>query len=287
MLNHGHRCINEFEVHEQSWNREPSKVIRTLQTIVQTPNWHGSTKVDVDDINETIAKLQCPVSAFGRQVLKFVLPRARRAVGTRESGKSTALRLLDHLRQGFWLLADLMVEEGRMPDADLLFYFSWPEVGRLLKTRSARLIARAQKRRRLQAKLEKLEFPMLQRGHPVPIPAQEEDCAATTLTAVGAPVSHGTAKGTARVVKTLESACTIQAGDILVVKTTDVGWSPYFPLISGLVTEMGGIVSHGAVVAREYGIPCVVNVKRATSLFKSGDKVLLNGKTGTCEKLDE
>ena len=61
-----------------------------------------------------------------------------------------------------------------------------------------------------------------------------------------------------------------QPGDILVVNYTDVGWSPYFPLISGLVTEIGGLLSHGAVVAREYGLPCIVNVRKATSLLKTG-----------------
>lgn len=61
-----------------------------------------------------------------------------------------------------------------------------------------------------------------------------------------------------------------QAGDILVVVFTDVGWTPYFPLIAGLVTELGGLLSHGAVVAREYGIPCVVNVPGATVKISNG-----------------
>lgn len=61
-----------------------------------------------------------------------------------------------------------------------------------------------------------------------------------------------------------------QKGDILIVRTTDVGWSPYFPLISGLVTEIGGLISHGATVAREFGLPCIVGAKRATQVFKSG-----------------
>ena len=66
-----------------------------------------------------------------------------------------------------------------------------------------------------------------------------------------------------------------QPGDILVVNYTDVGWSPYFPLISGLVTEIGGLLSHGAVVAREYGLPCIVNVQKATSLLKTGECTFL------------
>ena len=64
--------------------------------------------------------------------------------------------------------------------------------------------------------------------------------------------------------------CVSQAGDVLIVNCTDVGWSPYFPLVAGLVTEIGGLISHGAVVAREYGIPCVVNIPDATVIIQNG-----------------
>ena len=62
-------------------------------------------------------------------------------------------------------------------------------------------------------------------------------------------------------------------GDILITVSTDIGWSPYFPLLGGVATELGGLISHGAVVAREYGLPCVVGVEGATSIFKNGDFV--------------
>ena len=65
-----------------------------------------------------------------------------------------------------------------------------------------------------------------------------------------------------------------QAGDVLVVNCTDVGWSPYFSLITGLVTEIGGLISHGAVVAREYGIPCIVSVTDATTRIQNGTLLL-------------
>lgn len=74
-------------------------------------------------------------------------------------------------------------------------------------------------------------------------------------------------------------------GDVLICRYTDVGWSPYFPLISGLVTEMGGLLSHGAVVARECGIPCIVNTPAATDMLQTGDMVILNGTEGTLDKI--
>jgi len=84
----------------------------------------------------------------------------------------------------------------------------------------------------------------------------------------------------------LAEAQNIQANDILITYSTDIGWSPYFPLLSGVVTEIGGIVSHGAVVAREYGLPCIVGAHNATGLFKSGDRVHLDGGKGILKRLE-
>ncbi|EEC18249.1 conserved hypothetical protein, partial [Ixodes scapularis] len=69
--------------------------------------------------------------------------------------------------------------------------------------------------------------------------------------------------------------------DILITNATDIGWSPYFPLLAGIVTEIGGLLSHGAVIAREYGLPCIVGVENATDIFVSGDTILLDATRGT------
>jgi pyruvate,water dikinase len=133
------------------------------------------------------------------------------------------------------------------------------------------------------------KYPRIFRGHPKPIEEVEFDGSTvhnSSLKLTGLPVSQGEVRGKARVVTSLDEASEIQHGEILIVPYTDIGWSPYFPMISGLVTEIGGIISHGAVIAREYGVPCVVKIPRATVLFKSGDLILLNGTVGTVEKLN-
>lgn len=73
------------------------------------------------------------------------------------------------------------------------------------------------------------------------------------------------------VITDLSEAKCIQYGDILITHCTDIGWSPYFPLLGGIVTELGGLISHGAVVAREYGLPCIVGAKHATHIFETGN----------------
>ena len=87
--------------------------------------------------------------------------------------------------------------------------------------------------------------------------------------------------------ETIEEAVNIQQGDILLTYSTDIGWSPYFPLISGIVTEIGGTTSHGAVIAREFGIPCLIAVENVCQYFKTGDIAYLDTKSGTIVKVKE
>jgi pyruvate,water dikinase len=113
-------------------------------------------------------------------------------------------------------------------------------------------------------------------------PADEVE--AEGLTGVGA--SRGTARGVARVVPDLARLSEVQAGDILIANNIDPGWTPVFPLLSGLVTETGGILSHGAILAREYGIPTVTGVTDAMRVIPSGATVEVDGNRGVVEVVE-
>jgi pyruvate,water dikinase len=101
----------------------------------------------------------------------------------------------------------------------------------------------------------------------------------------GLPVSMGKIEGKVKIINSLDDARRLEAGDIMIASYTDVGWTPYFSIIGGLVTEIGSALSHGAVVAREYGIPAVVSVRGAKKAFKDGDMVILDGDKGTIRKI--
>ncbi|MDQ6732440.1 MAG: PEP-utilizing enzyme, partial [Actinomycetota bacterium] len=101
---------------------------------------------------------------------------------------------------------------------------------------------------------------------------------------VGLPVSGGTIDGRARVVLDMEEA-DLEAGDILVTAYTDPSWTPLFVTIKGLVTEVGGLMTHGAVIAREYGLPTVVGVEHATQLIQDGQQIRVHGTDGYVEIL--
>ncbi|HEV2353456.1 MAG TPA: PEP-utilizing enzyme, partial [Puia sp.] len=100
----------------------------------------------------------------------------------------------------------------------------------------------------------------------------------------GLPVSSGVVEGRARVIRQIEDA-SLREGDILVTVFTDPGWTPAFVSIKGLVTEVGGLMTHGAVIAREYGLPAVVGVLDATRLIRDGQRIRVNGTEGYIEVL--
>jgi pyruvate,water dikinase len=101
---------------------------------------------------------------------------------------------------------------------------------------------------------------------------------------VGLPVSAGTIEGRARIIMDMAQA-NLEAGDILVTSYTDPSWTPLFVAINGLVTEVGGLMTHGAVIAREYGLPAVVGVEKATQLIQDGQRIRVHGTEGYVEIL--
>ena len=101
---------------------------------------------------------------------------------------------------------------------------------------------------------------------------------------VGLPVSAGTIEGRARVILDMAEA-DLEAGDILVTAYTDPSWTPAFVTVKGLVTEVGGLMTHGAVIAREYGLPAVVGVEQATQLIQDGQRIRVHGTDGYVEIL--
>ncbi|GFW64651.1 putative phosphoenolpyruvate synthase [Trichonephila clavipes] len=285
---HGHRCIKETDVRSITWGMNPKQLVKLLQNLA------AATKEDItkkDDSQDIFSQLRVPLNFMSKCFLKFVVPQCRRGIRGREAGKSLTMKCFDNWRKGYLRLGKQMVSEGRLPDADLIFFLRLDEIKDLLNTRSPNIISRANHRRKLFPILNKYKFPEIMKGLPKPINAEEESMDSqefiADLTMKGTPVSQGIAKGFARVAVALEEAAHLKPGEILITYSTDIAWSPYFPIISGVVTELGGLISHGAVVSREYGIPCIVGLHGATRKFNTGDYVLLDGKKGILQRLPQ
>ncbi|KAL3865732.1 hypothetical protein ACJMK2_043092 [Sinanodonta woodiana] len=281
---HGHRCVSEADFLEKSWAMDPTKLIRSLKTLIQL----GHVDVDLksEDIGEMVENLKSPLTRFQKFMFRTVLiTLARRGVAKREWGKSLAIKMGDVLKQAYWKLADLLVQECRLPEPELLFFLTHTEIRTLIRTRSPELVRKSRKRRNVFQILTHYNFKKVHFDIPVPLSIESDHKRTSTFEAKGMAVSRGVVTGRACVIKEIGEMGLIQKGDILVCLFTDVGWTPYFPVLAGLVTEIGGLLSHGAVVAREYGLPCVVCMTDATKLFRTGDFVRLNATDGTLCKI--
>ncbi|KFM60872.1 putative phosphoenolpyruvate synthase, partial [Stegodyphus mimosarum] len=286
LVRHGHRCLGEYDIYSISWGSDPKSLVKLLQNLAVNVSQDFSKKRS-DNLNEMLSQLSIPLGFFSRFMMRLVLPMSRRGVQNRELAKSMCIKTIDEWRKAFRYLAKLLVLEGRIPEEDILFFMTLDEIKELLDTRSPKILARAAQRQRRYPVLNKYILPEIMKGVPKPINLIETPVTPTdeTFMMKGVPVSQGVAEGFLRVAITLDEASLLKSGEILVTYSTDVGWTPYFPILAGVVTELGGLISHGAVVSREYGIPCIAGLHGATRKFQTGDYARLDGNTGVLQKL--
>ncbi|KYN05755.1 putative phosphoenolpyruvate synthase, partial [Cyphomyrmex costatus] len=276
---HGHRCVHEIDLFTEPWILKPDYIINTIQVLATSVEKNRVSKTL--SVQETITSLKTPTSSIIKRFLRMVIPLCRKAVTFREMTKNITTSAMHKLRLAYRRLGVLMVTEGYIPDEQLIFFLTHQEIGQLLNNHNPSLVRKALRRRKIYQKVAKFEYPEFNTGMPIPIEPTLDVSSYEGCTQIeGTSVYGGSVSGRACVITNLSEAKIIQPGDILITHCTDIGWSPYFPLLAGIVTELGGLISHGAVVAREFGLPCIVGAKGATQVFQTNDTVLLAGEVG-------
>jgi pyruvate,water dikinase len=171
------------------------------------------------------------------------------------------------------------VAAGIIEKPDDIFFLSSDEMGGVLRGEITGSLAEAVVRRRREFERNRyVILPERFRGRPAPLPHEEAAHAGDVLE--GTPVSPGVVTGRARVIIDPSTDGPLEPGEILVAPVTDAGWTPLFALAAGLVVDLGSALSHGSTVAREYGLPAVVNVRSGTRRIRTGDIVTVNGNAG-------
>jgi pyruvate,water dikinase len=271
---HGHRGYRELCMRDPAWREDPTPLIQSMQAAVHArlvaPGARGSRAHGID------------WAALGSE-LRWLLPKAHAAIRRREHTKSRLVEVAHRFKLGFRHLGELLAQSGALPDADLVYFFSASELPSFAANPDAQAVQRALERRAAFPFQQRFEFPEISVGIPQPLEPRAAVASGNLLH--GRPASRGVVEGVARVAHTLAEAALLQPGEILVTPITDIGWTPYFSLIGGLVTDLGSAVSHGAVIAREYGLPCVVNTREGTRFLKTGDLVRLDGDKGLVERI--
>jgi pyruvate,water dikinase len=221
-----------------------------------------------------------------RRFFKYQLKQAQAWVSRREHTKSVIVRgtrLVDYYLPE---AANRLAGAGLIEDPGDIFFLTAQETDAALNGHPATdLRAAVTRRRREMERNRHVTLPERFFGHPAPIEPDLSHHAGDVLT--GTPVSPGIATGRARVIIDPAADGPMNPGEILVAPVTDAGWTPLFALASGLVVDMGSALSHGSTVAREYGLPAVVNVRRGTRSIRTGDLVQVNGSKGTVMVIEE
>jgi pyruvate,water dikinase len=281
---HGHRCIKESELRNPGWKDDMGNLASYIKSVL--PSSLKIKQKPVSNIDSKISEVVDKYKGLKKKILKYLIMQARLGCRNREYSKSKMILVVDKFKTAYRLLADMLTKNSLLPDPDLIYFLQHDELKSLIFDHNSNLIRIALVRRNLFKEQELLKFNHDNLGAPTPIVDENIETLSGQIIQ-GTALSRGCATGTARVVKSIEDARLIKKGDIMVASYTDIGWSPYFSLISGLITEVGSALSHGAVVAREYAIPLVSNVHFATSKIKTGDTIYIDGTNGTISILDE
>jgi phosphoenolpyruvate synthase/pyruvate phosphate dikinase len=212
-----------------------------------------------------------------------MIERVRNFAGYREYPKYHIICRYFVYKQALLDEVDRLVRGGVLAEREDAFYLTFQELHDVVRTGRADdgLIRRRKEAFRSHQALTPPRV-LTSDGEALTGSYRRDDVPAGAL--VGLPVSAGTVEGRARVILDLEQA-DLEAGDILVTAYTDPSWSPLFVAITGLVTEVGGLMTHGAVIAREYGLPAVVGVIDATRLIRDGQRIRVHGTDGYIELL--
>ena len=208
-----------------------------------------------------------------------MIDRVRTFAGYREYPKYHMVSRYLIYKQALLAEADRLVANGVLADREDLFFLRFDELDDVI--RSQRVDVRSIRERRDAFAMDQALTPprvLTSDGEVVRGTYRRDDLPLGSL--VGLPVSAGTVEGRARVVLDPADA-SLEPGDILVTAYTDPSWTPAFVAIDGLVTEVGGLMTHGAVIAREYGLPAVVGVERATTLIRDGQRIRVTAPTVT------
>ena len=280
---HGHRAIREAEMRNRSWEDDKLMLANYLKMVIST----GGEETESNKFNWKI-QLEALLTGYNpvkAAVIKYLINQARYGVKAREFSKSMMIKIIDKFKKEYRILAKRLVEKQLLSDEDCIFFLTHEEIGTLINESDTSLNKKALVRRRLLEEQKLFSFPEVSLGCPEPI--EDNISQSNTKVFKGVPISRGIAYGKARIVKTIDDAKQLQKGEIMVAVFTDIGWSPYYCLINGLITEVGSALSHGAVVAREYSLPLIANIPFATKLIKTGDYLSLDGSTGEIRILDD
>ncbi len=290
MNRHGHHCRAELELYNRRWSETPDYILKLLRSYITQIG-----KVDpVQKFNNLVQKrqkleIQCREklrNPLKRMIFNRLLVRSQQGSIFRENVKSEVIKSITVMRKMIVELGKRLSEKGIIKNQDDIFFLQLEEIESAVQDKTKVDIHQLIAARRAEYDKNKTIMPpdvIFGKFDPDKYVPEPVDTYIETLS--GLAVSPGIATGKARVVLRADTDEQVLAGEILVAPFTDPGWTPYFVTAAAVVMDQGGILSHGSIVAREYGIPAIVNVGNATKIIKTGQTIEVDAHRGVIKIL--
>jgi phosphoenolpyruvate synthase/pyruvate phosphate dikinase len=288
---YGMRCIGEIDITRTRWSERPLTLLPMILSNVKNfepgeseRRFDQGRREAQEKEEELLGRLQTTPDGESKAAeTKVMIDRVRTFIGHREYPKYHMVSRYFVYKQALLREAERLAQARVLRTPEDIFFLRFEELQEVVRTNHVDDQLLAQRRDAMKW-YRSLTPPrvLTSEGEVVGGQYRRDDVPAGAL--VGLPVSAGTVEGRARVIADIAQA-DLETGDILVTAYTDPSWTPLFVAIKGLVTEVGGLMTHGAVIAREYGLPTVVGVEHATELIKDGDRIRVHGAGGYVEIL--
>ncbi|NRD61895.1 phosphoenolpyruvate synthase [Corallococcus exiguus] len=288
---YGMRCAGEIDITKPRWSERPSTLVLILLGNIQNfepgagaRRFEQGRQQAWKKEQEVLERLRALPDGEGKaEETKRMIDRVRTFMGYREYPKYGIVNRYLVYKQALLEEAERLVKAQVLREKEDIFYLTLQELHDVVRTSQADELLIRQRKDAFRS-YQSLTPPrvLTSEGEVIAGAYRRDDLPAGAL--VGLAVSAGTIEGRARVILDMAEA-RLEAGDILVTSFTDPSWTPLFVSIKGLVTEVGGLMTHGAVIAREYGLPAVVGVQQATRLIRDGQRIRVHGTDGYVELL--
>lgn len=288
---YGMRCPGEIDITKPRWSEKPTALIPMILNNIKNLEPKASKRIfeqgrlEAEEKEwEFLKRLELlPGGKRKAKKTKKMLSVLRNVIGFREYPKYSFIKRFQIYKNALLKEASLLAEKGILLDKEDIYYLTFEEFRDVVSTKKLDYSIIVKRKAEYEV-YEKLTPPRVMTSDGEIISGQYNTGNFPQGALVGVAVSSGVIEGRARVVLKLEDAV-IEEGDILVTAFTDPSWTPLFVAVRGMVTEVGGLMTHGAVITREYGIPGVVGVENATKLIQDGQRIRVNGTEGYVEIL--
>jgi phosphohistidine swiveling domain-containing protein len=285
MFRHGHHCRGEFDFSKSRWDERPDFILGMMRSYINAQDTMNPEREFGHRIQERKQfteecrkKLHNPVK---RIIFNYFLKQAQLGACLRENLRDDVNRRIGISRKILLELGIRLTRRGLLAETNDIFFLSAEELTAIHKGTQSFDIRNTITDRKAEFERNKLLVPppvVVGRFDPVKHKPESIQTDARVLTGIG--VSPGIATGQARVIMSYSMEERVLPGEILIAPFTDPGWTPYFLPAAGIVVDIGGLLSHGSIVAREYGKPAVVNVGPATKIIKTGQMIQVDGNLG-------